>query len=843
MDAFLRLIGWRSSPPPPAPLAPPTPSPSAQARTREELTSSLCTAILGGDAPTEIQVNGLIQNWNALKIDRISPALSDEIYKAACKINTVYENRVKKNVQGMLAQVFDAKLEEIERAIQPTNPDLKGLTNSLQTLWAAIKPSDLGKVGSPLSLRVEGAAFRIRECYSHKSTLLSSEIKTNLILLQRANFELVLAHLKDSGTTSISEEDHKTFTKVLTNYWASLGGETTFDRLKARVLFAAETLNSAKEDRSLKRIIQIAKHLPKDKILHKKSISLRDSHSATPLPAAPPASLLSPPHPIRIPSSSSLRTEVSPITTPSTHSSRSPSPVAGGAGRSLRAEPEPVAHSGPQSIRHTFDDLLTLANEVSLQINKSDLEGHAAVIESLFLNPEAYLIAAGEGISFDELCRNFVYAVLKLPRKDRSTFIVPTSLTWQLIVNYATRSVIEECYQARLNSLLMRRVPSPFIAIINKNYPRLLSQIQSGTGDIFKAQESAIRRINAAQERLFRAQEGVVATFLTGDRPIDRSNLTAIREAQKLLRGLLKNVINMRLRAALESRLTFLNEAETMLILPKAKFTPQAKEGVSQYDLVCKNLKKDFTKGAARHACAFIAAVNIEAQFAGTSLTPEVAIVRGLYRQQVALRAGLLSEVLTDHMTEASLTRLDDAKKLVRQSLTPIIYPANNIPFTDETGLDAYTNLLETIQSAMNEHEKVGAIIRLGEKYLSITMQRNESGALQITLADSHGFDRGSEASSLVERSFQCNFKTLPDAADFLSIYYRPKPPFNDANCIEFDLYTTKPPIAVADRGPGAAPTFLLDEPPPEGEISLDGEQRFLQEHKPYLPPLTLDVD
>jgi hypothetical protein len=124
----------------------------------------------------------------------------------------------------------------------------------------------------------------------------------------------------------------------------------------------------------------------------------------------------------------------------------------------------------------------------------------------------------------------------------------------------------------------------------------------------------------------------------------------------------------------------------------------------------------------------------------------------------------------------------------------------------------------------------------LGEKYLSITMQKDDSGELLITLADSHGFDRGSEASGLVERSFECNFKTLLDAADFLSIYYRPKPPFNDANCIEFDFYTTKPPIAVADRGPGAASTFPLDESPPEGEISLDGEQRFLQEHASHPP-------
>jgi hypothetical protein len=815
-------------------------SSTAPPPTREDLTSSLCTAILGGGAPTEIQVNRLIQNWNALKRGRISPALSDEIYQAACKINTVYENRVKKNVQVMLAQVFDAKLEEIERAIQPTNPDLEGLTNSLQTLWAAIKPSDLGKVGSPLSLRVEGAAFRIRECYSHKSTLLSSEIKTNLILLQRANFELVLAHLEDSGTTSISEEDHKTFTKVLTNYWASLGGETTFDRLKARVLFAAETLNSAKEDRSLKRIIQIAKHLPKDKILPKKSISLKDSHSATPLPAPPPSSLPSPPHPIRIPSSSSFRTEVSLVTTPSTTASGASSPAAAGAGRSLRAELEPVAHSGLHRIRHTFDELATFASEHTAVTNKVELESHAAVIESLFQDRNAYFIAADEGISFDELCKNFTYAFLKLSDGDRTSFNWSES-TEQLILNYAARCVIEETYQAKFSTppLPTRTIRPGFLELIPDYSARRLTQIQLGDVDIIGARDEAIQEINQELQDfiIIRAQEDSVRKYLT--QTIEPDSLEKIRPYQKLLRGLLKNVTHDYLKTHLTMKLKTLNELETRLILSKAELNSK---GVSQYDLVCKNLQGAFTKGAARHACAFIAAVNHEAQFAGARLRPEDAIVKGLYRQQVALDNGFLinasdqAETRANRDTEAGLTTLSDAKKLVRQSLTPIIYAENNIPFTDETSLDAYNALLRTLKNAMAEHEKIGAIIRLGEKYLSITMQKDDSGELLITLADSHGFDRGSEASGLVERSFECNFKTLLDAADFLSIYYRPKPPFNDANCIEFDFYTTKPPIAVADRGPGAASTFPLDESPPEGEISLDGEQRFLQEHASHPP-------
>lgn len=882
MDAlFSRLFGRGSSHSPAAPV-----DPASRAMSREPVTSKLCHDILRKATPekVEVEVEELIENWNHLKRGRISTTLSDQIYKAACKISEIYGHTIEGPARTMLEEVFIRQLEEIERKVHTPSTDLENLTNELEALWKAMKQSDIGKIGSPLSYRVETLALNIRRLSASKTPPLSHDVNTKLILLQRANFESVVEWLRLRSNTKISEEDHKTFTEVLATYWISIGRKVEYEILAARILFAAETLNSAKTSlrfqpmiSSIKEVLRGRKETTSRTPL---TLAEKSTSSAPPPPSRPtthPSSAASaaasssierpsrvlygrkvPPsistaHTDEARSSSSLglhistsgSTEVSGVSTPSTRGSEPASPVTAHPGERLRRETGTPSATCP--IRHTFDDLLTLASEeVGEQINKSDLEGHATVINELFLNCQAYLIAAGEGISFDKLCRNFVEAYYKLSDEDRLDFRVEPK-TWTIILNYAARSVIVESYQARFSSLRMPTIKAEFLATIDEKYAALLSEIRSGKDDIFDAKESAIREINTAQERLLHAQERAAQAFLRLAQPIHTSDLTAIRDEQQFLRGLLKNVINGGLRTDIESRLTSLNQSEATLIVNKAQ---NITTGMSQYDLVCIDLEGNPTKGAARNACAFIAAVNIEAQFNGSTLSPEEAILRGLYRQQVALRSGLLRkadstiEEITSGMKVASLTRLEDAKKLVRQSLTPIVYHVNNITFTDEdeTGLNAYNSLLRTLKNAMAEHEKIGAIIRLGEKYLSITIQGNGSGASQITIADSHGFDRGSEPSRLVEKSFQCNFTSLEDAANFLSIYYRPQPPFNEANCIEFDLYTTNPPSVSSRIGAGTGRMFPIDTAASR-VIDLSGEEPFVEEHRRRFPLITPDVD
>lgn len=789
MDAFLKLIGWRSASPAPPPT-PPAPTLAPPRRTQSDIALALCNEILSASSPTAEKLDQLAKNWNALKT-KISPGLSDKVYKVACKTAEIYQS-IEPATKTMLEEVFAKQLNKIERAAIPSATNLQNIANDLDTLWKALQKTSVGGIDSPLSHQVEGIAYKIRELYASKKITPATEINNKLIKLQRANFESVISSLTNRAARTISEEEHTLFTKVLQDFWRALGRDVTREKLAANILYAAETLNHAKKSRELERIITpIKAKLPKDKRIGKKELSLatpvaapRSERSSSPTPlagagaAGPPRGALRP----------------SPLRPP-------PSPL----GATTLSSPSTATSPLAPKIRHTADELATYASQETDAPRATDrnLSLHLTSISELFQNPEAYFIAAEAGISFDRLCRNFMEAFFKLSQRDQNAFFRANNVPLTFILNYALRSVIEDSYNAKLEGSLVPATSgyTAFLKGIRHPFKDLLDRLSTRTtvddGTLTSLKDQALGEIEQLQLPIFNPMDRALEIYLSELPLIDPNKLENIRERQKLLRRLLINVKSSPLREELQRNLDLLNQNETKFIVAKVPITGPIITGISQYDLECTDLRGARSKGAARHACALIAAANIKAQLDGTDLSPTDAILTGLYRYQTVVKGAYTT-------TDGRPIHFDDAKRLVNETLTPIECAFNNIPF-EEDSLQAYKQLLATIKAATSEHQKVGAVIRLGDKFLSITMQRKADGGARITLTDSHGFEKGSGAGNLEKKFFQCDFDSITKAADFLSVYHRPKPPLNEQNCIEFHLFTTKPPPEISPAGPGAA--------------------------------------
>jgi hypothetical protein len=468
MAFILRLLGiGKASPPPAAP--PPSAAAPAPARTREAAVATLCTEIINATAkPDEKKLRALENHWKDLKAT-ITPALRDEIYQAALKINELYKDRVPPYFNKLIAEVFQKKLDQIERDAYSPRANLVDLTNKLKNLWIDIQKTKIGEIGSQASHNIETVAVKIRLHYD-KLTTKSQATTDDLIKLQRANFEAIVARLQ-TPPVSITKEEHEQFTKCLGNYWASIGYQAPYKNLAARLLFAVETLQNAKSAPKLDPIKAwiTPKLLPADR-LPIRPIILIETTGATG-PATSPSTKEPKPSSKKPPTD--LDPEiVSPEESPKPGASSLPKRVEVGAGVPAAAShtaPKPTDLGRPPPIRIPDDsgplaapsseprlsqdhvqrmssDLATkallIAEDIPSTLGAHELASHLSTLATLFNHEDCYFLAGSN--SLDTVCRNYMTCFFKLSEEDQQAILSLKYRELHFILNYAMRTVLED---------------------------------------------------------------------------------------------------------------------------------------------------------------------------------------------------------------------------------------------------------------------------------------------------------------------------------------------------------------------------------------------------------------
>ncbi len=194
----------------------------------------------------------------------------------------------------------------------------------------------------------------------------------------------------------------------------------------------------------------------------------------------------------------------------------------------------------------------------------------------------------------------------------------------------------------------------------------------------------------------------------------------------------------------------------------------------SQFTLPAHDLTHEYSPGAARHACCFIAAYNIYHQLAGIEpATLEDSIYLGLARQQRACRTHTIH--YTDGLPYPGLTESTEAIPIISDLLKPLAeeHPELSTILEENQEVTIYKTLLNNLITLLPEDNKIGAMILKNGVYYTITIQNDADGNQKFIVTDSHGFspDKNTGApDDLINKAFQCEFYDLEKTAEFLAI-------------------------------------------------------------------------